>query len=90
MAAANVTKAENDWDDVRLNLYKRGCYIDQLVKLYSCEQKSRKAKATTRILLFDCLIVVGLQNDNSNEVYRPFIKMKYPEEVINSLSKLIL
>ncbi len=81
----NKLPEENALDDVRFLLYKRGCYVDQLVRLF-CDYKGYGMNSATAKQppepLFDCLIVVGLQNDEENGgVYKPFIKMQYPKQV---------
>jgi hypothetical protein len=73
---------EVEWDDVKFYLYRRSCYLDQLVRLY-CENKeissTKEQRNTPKEALFDCLIVVGLHNDEG--IYKPFIKHKYPRSV---------
>ena len=72
-------------DDIRFYLHKRSCYIDQLQKLCEIEfQYDHKKQGYQSIqrkhLLFDCLIVVGLQKVAGS--FKSFIKMKYPKSVL--------
>ena len=72
-------------DDIQFYLHKRSCYIDQLQKLCEIEfQYDHKKQGYQSIqrkhLLFDCLIVVGLQKSAGS--FKPFIKMKYPNSVL--------
>ena len=69
-------------DDIRFYLHKRSCYIDQLQKLCEIEFQYHKQvhhSVQRQHALFDCLIVVGLQNFSGS--FKPFIKTKYPKSV---------
>ena len=74
MASKSLHSKALELDDLRLLLHKRGSYLDQLLRLF-CE-KNASTSRIPRIPLIDCIIVVALQK--SDDVYSPFIKMKYP------------
>ena len=74
--ASKISSKDLELDDLRLLLHKRGSYLDQLVRLF-CEKNATR-NASLKTPLIDCIIVVALQK--SEEVYSPFVKMKYPPD----------
>ena len=80
----NDSKYKELLNNITFYLHRRSCYIDQLHKLCSESHHSSKLENTQNQILmplFDCLIVVGLKNSDTNEFYKPFIKTKYPKSV---------
>ena len=76
-------KKNCDLDNLRFFLYRRGCYLDELVRFY-CEKRNKAIENLSP--LFDCLVIVQLQSDaSSNGLNKPFIIKKYPPKVNSML-----